>query len=270
MNWLQFSHGFRLDPIAKGSPEAVVVLLHDIGASAATLIPVAERWATTVPTTAFIVLDDIEQLGPRGDDLPAQTLRDRDDGAEPPAAEPTMLDRATRHLETLLEQQLRRCRLDPSRLVLVGFGYGGTLAVHLLLRRGWGRVGVLAIAAMLMRPLPRLLRVARKIRLIECAGDGHIGHARLRDVVALLTGRGIDARGVLLPGTALSAEATRHGGAYLVELVATAQLGDRFRVDQESGPASRSPAKAEIAATSAGWVRRAVNEAEDDTAGRQS
>jgi predicted esterase len=264
MTWVQFSHGFRLDPVAKGSPEAVVVLLRDVGDSAAEVTPVAARWATTVPTTAFIVLDGITQLDPLSCGLPPHTMLDLD-----ACVEPTVLDRATRHLEPLLENQLRSCQLDASRLVLVGFGYGGTLALHLLLRQGWSCAGVLAFAAKLTRPLPRILRVDYKVRLIEfvgefpdkpavlpvyncasprlvgmpptgalsCVGDRHIDHSSLRDDVALLTARGIDTRGVLLAGSALSLEAIRHGGAYLVELVATAQRGDRLHIDRESSDA---------------------------------
>jgi predicted esterase len=153
------------------------------------------------------------------------------------SAELAVLDRAAQHLEPLLEQQLRTCLLDASRLVLAGFGYGGTLALHMLLRRGCHCAGVLAFAATLIRPLPRVLRVDSKVRLIERARDRHDGHSSLRDVVALLTMRGIDTRGVLLVGPVLSDEAVRHGGAYLVELVATAQRGDGFRVDRTSSPA---------------------------------
>jgi hypothetical protein len=61
MPWMQSSHGFRLDPIAKGSPEALVILLHEFGVSAA--MPVAARWAASVPTTAFIALEGIEPVG---------------------------------------------------------------------------------------------------------------------------------------------------------------------------------------------------------------
>jgi len=232
MTWVQFPHGFRLDPIAKGSPEALVILLHDLGATAATLTAVAARWATTVPTTAFIALNAIEQLDPPSCGLPRHTTPDLD-----ASAEPTVLDRAARHIKPQLEQQLRFYRLDASRLVLVGFGYGGTVALHMLLRQGQSCAGVLAFAAQLMRPFPRILRVDYKVRLIECVEVGHIGHSNLRDVVALLTARGIDTRGVLLPGSALSDEAIRHGGAYLVELVATAQRGDRFHVDREGSEA---------------------------------
>jgi phospholipase/carboxylesterase len=219
MNWKEFSRGFRFDPFDKRGPEALVVLLHDLGTGATRLIPIAGRWAPSVSTTAFVALNGIEQPHP-----PSQYG----------STEPAILDRAARQLEPVLEQQLRERRLDQSRLVLTGFGYGGTLALHMLLRRGWNCAGVLAFGAKLPRPLPRDLRVDRKVRLIECVSDRHLGRARLRDSVASLTTRGIDARGVLLVGSVLSDETIRHGGAYLVELVGTAQGGERFRAGRES------------------------------------
>jgi predicted esterase len=216
MDWIRFSHGFRLDAIDEGSPEALVVLLHDLGDSAPVLTSIAARWAAAVPMTSFIVLDGIEQLG----------LLDVGAG-------PTTLDGAALRLETLLDRQLRSHRFDANRVVLVGFGYGGTLALHMVLNRGWGCAGILAFAAKLMRPLPRPLRGDPKVRLIECLGDGHIDHSSLHDVVASLTARGIDTRGVLLGGSTLSDEVIRHGGAYLVELVANAQRSGRLHVYQE-------------------------------------
>jgi len=222
MAWVQFSRGFRLDPIHRGSPEALVVLLQDFGSSAGTLTPVAAQWAPAVPTTAFVVLDGIEQLAP----LHAMPGPDDD-------AEPLVFDRATRHLKPLLEDQLRTRRLDVSRLVLVGFGHGGTLALHMLLRQGWSGSGVLAFGAKPVRLPSRIQRVDHKIRLIECAEERDIKYSSLRDFVAMLSVVGIDARGVSLAGSALSDEAIRHGGAYLVELVATAQRSDRFRINRE-------------------------------------
>jgi hypothetical protein len=209
MTWTQLSHGLQLDPIAGGSPEALVVLLHDHGASPSVLTPVAARWATSVPTTAFIAFDGTQQLHPYP--------------LEHDASAAALLDRATRLLAPLLEQQLRSRRIEADRLVLVGFGLGGTLALHMVLHGAQSCAGVLAYAAQLVRPLPRILRIDRKFRLIACGGGGDGGHGRLREVVASLTARGIDARGVVLAGSVLSDEAIRHGGAYLVELVATAQ-----------------------------------------------
>jgi predicted esterase len=182
-------------------------------------MPVAARWAAAVPTTAFVVLDGTEFTS-------LHTMGDSDADSEP-----MEFDRATRHLMSLLGDQLHSRRLDVSRLVLAGFGHGGTLALHMLLRQGWGGVGVLAFSAKPVRPPARIQRVDHKIRLIECA-DGDIDYSGLRDFVTMLTELGIDARGVSLAGPILSDEAIRHGGAYLVELVATAQRSDRFRVDR--------------------------------------
>jgi phospholipase/carboxylesterase len=218
MAWKQLSRGFRFDPIARGSPEALVVLLHDLGSGAAKLTSLAARWAAAVPTTAFIALDGTEQLDPSSCD----------------SVEPARLDRAVRHLEPLITQQLRDNGLELPRLVLVGFGYGGTLALHMLLRRGWDCAGVLAFGARLKRPLPRVLRITGKVRLIDCVDDRNISHTRLRDSVALLIARGIDVRGVLLVGSVMSDETIRHGGAYLVELVGTAQRGNGLRLHLES------------------------------------
>jgi predicted esterase len=227
MSWTPFSHGLRLEPILKGSPAALVVLLSDLDASAASLAPIAARWAMSVPTTAFLALEAIEPFDISGDG--AVELED-----------PAMLEHAARRLAPLLERQLRGRRLDASRVVLVGFGYGGTLALHLALRQGWRCAGVLAFAGKLMRPLPRLLSIDHKIRLIGRLDDDDTGADSLRETVASLCARGIDARGVLLTGSALSAEAARHGGAYLVELVATAQRGDLFHFDEERRRAQRN------------------------------
>jgi phospholipase/carboxylesterase len=210
MTWTPFPHGLHLDPIAGGSPQALVVLLHDLGAGAATLTLVAARWAAAVPTTAFIAFDGIGQR-----DFPRATPS--------ASAEPAGFDRAMRRVAPLLDRQLRAGGLDASRLVLVGFGYGGTLALDMALHRGRSCAGVLAFAAKLVRPLPRIARADHKVRLIACAGDGDVGHGSLRDIVASLTARGIDVRGVSLACSMLSDEAIRHGGSYLVELVATAQ-----------------------------------------------
>jgi pimeloyl-ACP methyl ester carboxylesterase len=206
----------------------LVVLLHDLGVSAAALTPVAARWAATVPTAAFNALDGIGQL----DGLVSDTSIDVSmDG------NPTVLDSATWNLAALIEQELRSYRLDAKRLVMVGFGYGGTLALHLLLHRGWNCAGVLAFAAQVVRPLPRILKIDCKVRLIDRRADGQTDHGILRDKVALLTARGIDTRGVLLSGSSLSDEIIRHGGAYLAELVATAQRGDGFNVGRENSHA---------------------------------
>jgi predicted esterase len=221
MTAAEFAHGRRFDPIAKGPPEALVILFGDLGFPAATLNPIAARWAPRVPSTAFIVLDGVIQpAAPSGDPLHRKADRDA-------SAEPAVLDRAELNLGSLLQQHLRSYRLHADQLVLAGFRDGGTLALRLLVRQGWRSAGVLAFAAKLTPPLPRYLNVEGKVRLIECAENRQVGQTSLRAAVATLAACGIDARGALLTGSILSDEAIRHGSAYLAELVATAQRGHR-------------------------------------------
>src|SRR5258708_18720176 len=104
MSWTPFSHGLRLEPILKGSPAALVVLLSDLDASAASLAPMAAHWAISVPTTAFLALEAVE---------PFEFPRD---GLAPPAPEldrameledPAMLERPAGRLPPLLDRPFR-------------------------------------------------------------------------------------------------------------------------------------------------------------------
>jgi hypothetical protein len=202
---MQFTTAFRLDPIIMGPPRAGVILAYE----STPLKPVAARWAVRVPAAAFIGLQC-------ANDTAFTVSRE---------SESALLARAARALESMFEHQAQSLRLNGSQLVVVGFGNAGTVALHLVLHQGWSCAGVLTFGAKVLRPLPRRVSNLHKVRLI-----GHAKDARptsLRDDVALLIARGIDARGVL--ASVLSTqEALRHGAAYLVELVATAQGSSRF------------------------------------------
>ncbi len=60
----RFSLGFRMNPIAKGSPDGLAVLPDDLGATAEGLIAVAACWRSSTPNAAFVGVDGIEQLEP--------------------------------------------------------------------------------------------------------------------------------------------------------------------------------------------------------------
>jgi predicted esterase len=218
----QFSRGFRLNPVAKGSPKALVAVLWDPGTSIETVAAVAARWAVSVPTAAFVALDGIRQIEPTSD-VVRNAVADPGRGAEP-----ELLERAARSIAPLVAQELRARRLDASQSVLVGFGAGGSLALHLVLNQGWSSAGVLAFAATLINPPPRTMRRNSKIRLIDSVGSSSGAHAGARDLASVLVDRGIDFRRARLGGPMLSEEAIRHGALYLAELVATAQWGARL------------------------------------------
>jgi predicted esterase len=217
-----FSPGFRLNPVAKGSPKALVLLLRDAGTAIETVASVAARWAASVPAAAFVAFESIRQIEPPSE-VVRSTIADPRNGADP-----NWLDRGGRSLVPLVAQELRARRLDASQLVLVGFGSGGTLAVHLVLNQGWSSAGVLAFASTLIDPPPRAVRRNPKIRLIDSAVNSSGAHTGAGDLASVLVDRGIDVRRVRLGGPVLSEEAIRHGALYLAELVATAQWGTRL------------------------------------------
>src|SRR5260370_23844134 len=109
MSGTPFSHGLRLEPVLKGSPAALVVLVSDLDASAASLAPIAARWAMSVPTTAFLALEAIEPFEFRVDGL-ARPIPERDRGAE--FEDLAILERAVARLAPLLDRQLRGLRVD--------------------------------------------------------------------------------------------------------------------------------------------------------------
>jgi pimeloyl-ACP methyl ester carboxylesterase len=221
---MQISHEFRLGQTALRMPEALVVLLHDETYSSAQMNLVAERWAISLPETAFEVFETSD-LGVVRSDPAADLAGGGLDGE---------FESGMHDLEPILQSLLRMRRLDPSRLVLIGFGTAGSLALQVALRLSWKCAGVLAIGASLGLPLPQLMRIDQKIRLIQCASGEQGGFAGLRDEVASLAQRGVDARGAAVTGSALSDEAVRHAGAYLVELVANAQRGAPLRLYVEN------------------------------------
>jgi len=110
---------------------------------------------------------------------------------------------------------LNDCAFDADHIAAIAAAYEKILASLGLVNRG-----------------DQMMELIAK-KIIACAADGSVDPSSLRDVVASLTGRGIDARGVTLAGPVLSDETIRHGTAYLVELVATAQRGNRFHIERE-------------------------------------
>ena len=204
MSGTQYSQDMIVGPAAEGAPEVLAVLLHDRGVSRQTARSVAARWAAAVPTTAFLI--------------PACSDEDGH-GTAPDAA---LLDAEARRLMPLIVRYLRAYRLDPSRLVLIGCGLGGTLALHLGLRRGLAEAGLLAFAATLTDALWPAGRTTGKVRIIACAEAQEAARTRLGAFMDELIGRSVDVRGVAFDRATERKAMLRLGGAYLAELVATA------------------------------------------------
>jgi pimeloyl-ACP methyl ester carboxylesterase len=151
----------------------------------------AEAWATSLPGAAFAILGRLDKIRP---DLVAA---------------------------------LESVRLQPARLLLVGFGLGAQIGFWLALETATPAcAGLLAYgASQYQAPEPALLRRTVKIRLIghktgEPRNDNWLGNT-VRSLVDL----GINARATQLPEAGLTPSAIRLGASYLAELAASALEG---------------------------------------------
>jgi hypothetical protein len=204
MNWTENAQDLLIGPAAGGVPEVLAVLLHDRVVARQTARGVAARWAAGVPSTAFLI--------------PACC----DYGEFRAVPDAAVLDAEARRLMPLIVQYLYAYHLDARRLVLIGCGLGGTLALYLGLRRGLAQAGLLAFAAGLTDALCPTGRTTGKVRIIACADTREPALSRLGPFMDQLNRRGINVRGVAMDRRSERQAMLRLGGAYLAELVATA------------------------------------------------
>lgn len=174
--------------LAEGEPstELLVVLLPDGDGAATDLRDVAATWSTSLPNTAFLVLDRLED--------------------------------ADRSVASTLDW----VGLSRSRLLLVGFGAGGRHALSLAETAEDGCAGVLAYGIPLESAAGPTPVGHIRLRLIgdRTADPDESFSAVICGLVAL----GVDARGMQLSGPGLTRPAIRLGAAYLAELSASALM----------------------------------------------
>jgi phospholipase/carboxylesterase len=138
--------GPRLEPRG-GRATALVVLLHGYGANGDDLIALGEAWRQRLPEAAFVAPNAPDMIPGLYGALQwfPLTLRDPSEywrgvvGAQPA-------------LDRFLDAELSRYRLDPERLVLVGFSQGTMMALHAGLRRPRAPAGIVAYSGLLAGP----------------------------------------------------------------------------------------------------------------------
>jgi phospholipase/carboxylesterase len=110
--------------------EQLVVFLHGYGANGNDLIAIGQQWRNLLPGAAFVAPNAPEPCGqvPSGRQWFRLTMRD-------PNERWSGVNKAAPALNTFLDAELDRQRLDDSRLALVGFSQGTMLALHAGLRR---------------------------------------------------------------------------------------------------------------------------------------
>jgi phospholipase/carboxylesterase len=136
--------GPRLPPLS-GQARQLVVILHGYGADGEDLIELGRQWQPLLPDAAFVAphAPDLLPGTPMGRQWFPLTFRD-------PHERWRGVNQAGPGLDALLDGELARLNLPPSRLALVGFSQGAMMALHLGLRRPAAVAGVVALSGLLV------------------------------------------------------------------------------------------------------------------------
>jgi phospholipase/carboxylesterase len=138
--------GPRLAP-KSAAAEQLVVFLHGYGANGNDLIALGEEWRELLPSAAFAAPDAPEPCAhvPGGRQWFHLTMADPDERW-------IGVNKAYPFLDTFLDAELARHRLDDSKLALVGFSQGTMLALHAGLRRTRPPAAILGFSGELVSP----------------------------------------------------------------------------------------------------------------------
>jgi phospholipase/carboxylesterase len=210
--------GPRLPP-RSGTAKHLVVFLHGYGADGNDLIEIGRQWQRWLPDTAFLAPNAPEPCtaGGTGRQWFALTFRD-------PHERWRGVNQAAPGLNALLEAELARHKLPPSRLALVGFSQGTMLALHAGLRRSQAPAAIVGYSGMLVLPegkgpdsLEAELKAKPPILLVHGELDDLIPADALFLSAGALAGAGIPcewhlSRGI---GHGIDGEGLRHGGLFL-------------------------------------------------------
>lgn len=137
--------GPRVGPAAGGDADALIVLLHGLGADGNDLIGLAPQLASSLPGAAVVSPHapfpcDMAPFGRQW-----FSLQDR-----APAAVLAGVRLAAPILDGFLDQELARHGLTDDRLVLLGFSQGTMMSLHVGLRRARSLAGILGYSGALI------------------------------------------------------------------------------------------------------------------------
>jgi phospholipase/carboxylesterase len=190
-------HGPSVPPRAAGSPRALVVLLHGLGADGQDLIGLAPALAEHLPHAAFHAPDAPQpcDMAPYGrqwfsvqDRSPARMLA----GAREAAAQ----------LDAFLDALLERHALPASRLALLGFSQGTMMALHVAPRRPTAIGAVLGFSGRLLGPetLAAEIRSRPPVMLIHGDADDVVPVESLPLAVTALQAVEVPVQWIVRPG----------------------------------------------------------------------
>ncbi|RKH14819.1 alpha/beta fold hydrolase [Corallococcus sp. CA047B] len=173
-------------PPSSGRAEYLVVLLHGVGASAESFLPIARALAPDVPHAEVVVLDGLHPFdgattGRQWFSLQGITEQSR----------PARVRQAGAEVSAWIDGALAERDLGPERLVVVGFSQGAILAQWLALHRQPPPMAVVSLSGRLAEDAPAVADMTSvPVLLVHGARDA-VMPARLSDEAA----RGLEARG---------------------------------------------------------------------------
>ena len=138
--------GPRLAPKSPAADQ-LVVFLHGYGANGNDLIAIGREWQNVLPGAAFLAPHAPEPCphAPGGRQWFRLTMAD-------PNERWIGVNKAFPVINAFLDAELKRHRLDDSRLALVGFSQGTMLALHAGLRRAQAPAAILGFSGELVSP----------------------------------------------------------------------------------------------------------------------
>jgi phospholipase/carboxylesterase len=138
--------GPRLEP-RSGPARQLVVFLHGYGADGNDLIEIGRAWQRLLPGAAFVSPHAPRPCGqaPVGREWFPLTFRNPDERW-------SGVNEAAPVLENFLNAELKRRKLPPSALALVGFSQGTMMSLHVGLRRAVPPVAIVGYSGMLVTP----------------------------------------------------------------------------------------------------------------------
>ncbi len=196
------------------APQALVVLLHGVGANGQDLIGLAPYWADLLPEAEFLSPDapfpfDMAPFGRQWFSLQDLSPASRLAGAR----------RAAPLIDTFLDAELAKRGLDDRRLILVGFSQGCMMALHCGLRRKAAPAAIIGYSGMLIAPEAAMQEITARppVLLVHGAEDTVVPPQALPLAEQALTALGVPVRAVMRPGLAhsIDQEGLEAGGHFI-------------------------------------------------------
>ncbi|MEA2754644.1 MAG: phospholipase/carboxylesterase [Aliidongia sp.] len=189
--------GPRRRPASGGPANALIVLLHGLGADGADLIELAGPLSGVLPDAAFVSPNAPEPCDMAPSGYQWFSLQDRD-----PARLSRAADRAAMPLAGFIEAELAALHLDRARLVLVGFSQGTMMALHVGLRLTPGPAAIVGFSGALLAPerLAAETGEAPPVLLIHGTADDIVPFERMAAATSALEAAGVATETLARPG----------------------------------------------------------------------